>query len=327
SATLLDVRCTTLLTALTIVAATMLTLWAMPPPLMNGEPPAMEIRKLGLWVAISVTLVFISLYVFRMARERRATQDALTAMQTALAREQRVSSLGALAAAVVHELGTPLSTIAVAAREMERGLDDGEPLKEDARLILDQAARCRDALRQLAERPQDQASGETAYAPIGALVEIAAQPYATEQIGIVYDRGPVDAEAGPEPLAIDRPEVRHAIAVYVENAVQFAASQVEIAVQWDAQEILVVIQDDGPGFAASVLDRLGEPYVSNRADTARRAAGHLGLGVFIAQTLLEGVGAQVQYSNADAGGQIQTDRGARIAIRWPRGVFERMLGV
>lgn len=326
SATILDVRSTAVLTVLSIAAASLLTLWAMPPPLLLGEIPALEVRKMGLWTAMCVTLVFVALYVFRMAKERRATQEALAATQMALAREQRVSSLGALAAAVVHELGTPLSTIAVAAREMERGLSDGEPFKEDARLILDQAARCRDALRQLAERPEDQAIEDAPYAPIGALVELAAQPYASEAVSIVFDRGPVDADAGPEPLALDRPELRHAIAVYVENAVQFAASQVEIAVQWDAQEILVVIQDDGPGFAPGLLDRLGEPYLHARADTARRAAGHLGLGVFIAQTLLDGVGARVRYANADAGGQIQTDRGARIAISWPRSVFERLLG-
>jgi len=116
-----------------------------------------------------------------------------------------------------------------------------------------------------------------------------------------------------EPLVARGPELLHGLGNVIQNAVQFAGTRVSVDISWDAAEARVEVRDDGPGFPPAVLDRIGEPYISNRGE------GHLGLGVFIAQSLLERTGARLRFANSRAAGR--TD-GAEVTITWPREVLE-----
>src|SRR5206468_11046020 len=108
---------------------------------------------LGVWVALVLAAVFIGGYTWGVAQEARRLRDAVAATQLALAREQRISAVGALAAAAAHELGSPLATIAVVAKELVRDLPDDSPHSDDAQLLLSQSERCREILAQLARQP------------------------------------------------------------------------------------------------------------------------------------------------------------------------------
>jgi two-component system sensor histidine kinase RegB len=236
--------------------------------------------------------------------------DALAATQMALAREQRMSALGALAAAAAHELGSPLATIAVTAKEMARTAPADGPLADDIRLLMEQTNRCRDILAELARDPEADGGSPFAQLPITVLVEASAQPHMTSHAEILFDPRPAEGWDGPPPVIARSPEILHGLGNLIQNAAQFAADQVLVATRWDRDRIVVTVSDDGPGFPSHLLDRLGEPYLSTRGEV-----GYMGLGIFIASTLLKRTGATLSFFNGE-------DGGARAQILWQRAAIE-----
>lgn len=301
------------LTGLTIACFTGLSLHALPLPWPGDEgvmlPP---LYRLGIWSALVLSAAFIGTYLFQVAERLRSLSDALTASEAALARAQRISAVGALAAAAAHELGSPLGTIAVVAKELARDIPADSPQAEDLQLLQSQVARCRDILAELARHP-DEAAGDTfAPLPMAALVETIAAPYRKPGIALV-----IETENEPEegaPGVRDIPEVIHGLGNILQNAMQFARTTVRVTIDWTPPGVQITVADDGPGFPPGLLSRLGEPYVSGRTSTARQTGGNMGLGVFIAQTLLEKSGAVVSYGNGRQGG-------AKVAARWKKPNF------
>lgn len=309
AATILSRRSILLLAALAVVLVTALAFWHLPLPGPMGRVPPPAIMLFAVWIATVFAILFTAAVVARVAAEQRRMRDALAETQASLAREQQFSALGALAAAAAHELGTPLATISVVAKELARDLPPDSELAEDAGLLLSQAERCRDILAELARRPLDD-GGEAYYrAPLSTLIESAATPHRREAVEIeIVRRG---SDGGPEPRVTRRPELVHGIGNLLSNALQFAAGRVEVAVAWTDTVVRVTIADDGPGFPPVLLARLGEPYLSTRSGES----GHMGLGVFIAQTLLHRTGARLVFGNRQG-------YGAEVLIEWPRRVLE-----
>ena len=239
-------------------------------------------------------------------------RDAFAATQLALAREQRVSAVGALAAAAAHELGSPLATIAVVAKELARDLPPGNPHAEDAALLLSQSERCRTILADLAQQRVSESGAPYARLPISALVEAAGEPYRAENVRVIYATGAGGAgPSGDEPQVARSPEIMHGLGNLIQNAVTFAQREVIVTTAWSQREITVEVVDDGPGFSANVLARIGEPYISGRGGEAQ----HMGLGIFIAQSLLERTGARLGFGNLAEGG-------AQVMVEWPRAALE-----
>jgi len=307
SATILSRAATAALVGLAIAYITALVFWHFPLPWEPGgfyQPPP---YVLGIWTGLSVATVFISTYVWSVAEEARRMSEALAETRQALMREQRFTALGGLAAAAAHELGSPLATIAVVAKELSRAVTDDSPLAEDIALLLSQSDRCREILAELARRPEEMGGMPFQRMPLGALIDEAAEHARTEKIQLSVVR---DAESvGPEPQVVRSPDVLLALGTLVQNATQFARTAVEVRISWTHHDAQVVIADDGPGFAPQVLAALGEPYVSSRAGEEE----HMGLGVFIAQTVLERTGAELEFRNR---------AGAEVVIRWPRAMLE-----
>ena len=267
-------------------------------------------------MAIIVGIVVASTYARRAAMESARMELALHAAETVLAREQRLSALGGLAAMAAHELGTPLATIAVVAKEMARECPPGA-LREDAELVSSQAQRCREILRRLAETPE---TDDVVHAQISLsqLLEEAAGPEEPdEEVRVEWSViGPPDSDP---PDLIRHPEVGPALTSFIENAMDFAKSEVRLIGRFDDDFVTVEVQDDGPGFAPEIFAKLGEPYVTSRPSGENSPSGHLGMGLgfFIAKTLLERTGAEVAFRNARGGGAV-------VSIRWPRGVIEAL---
>ena len=298
-----------LLTGLNLICLTVLAMWHFPLPWPEPMPSVAPLYAFGIWLSLSVSASFISAYVFRVAEEARRFADALSATQVALAREQRLSSLGALAAAAAHELGSPLGTIAVVAKELYRELPPDSPYTEDVSLLQSQVMRCREILADLARKPEADGGDPFERLPLTALIDAAGTPHRLGHIQFTVERSTTaDTE---EPVFRRSPEIIHGLGNYIQNAHQFASQRVTVTAAWDARTVTVAVMDDGPGFPTQVLARVGEPYISTRNDRS----GHMGLGIFIAQTLLEKTGAMVAYSNNRSGG-------ARVDVRWDRGVLE-----
>ena len=262
--------------------------------------------RFGVWSAIIIGSAFTSLYAWRATKESRAMSDALAATEAVLAHEQKLSALGGMAAAAAHELGTPLATIQVIAKEMTREVESGTPLAEDAALLLSQAQRCREILTQLSQRGDEGDAIHDALS-IEDLLEEAAEPYITFGKDISLDV----SGAGREPVLKRQAELLYGLKNFIENAVDFAESAVFLKGRWDDTTLTLTIDDDGEGFDPSILGRLGQPYVSRRQNPKQvdELAGGLGLGVFIATTLIERTGGKVIFGKSPQGG-------AQIKLVW-----------
>ncbi len=312
-ATILSLTSNVALSLLTIVSISVLGLVHEPLP-WNGEPPQLpEIYRAGVWAGLTLTVLLITLYGWRFAEEARQMADALAATQAALAREQRMSALGALAAAAAHELGSPLSTIAVVATEMLREGEADDPLREDVELLSAESDRCRSILARLSVDPAGDVSDAYTLVPLPALIEAAVQAYGRVGIETTFEAGPVGEGApGTAPIQVRSPEIMQGIGNIAQNAASFARREVRIATRWSAEWAEVEVSDDGPGFSQALLDELGTPFISTR----QGEEGHMGLGVFIAKTLLERTGATVTFGNRS-----DIDGGASVSVRWSNPVF------
>ena len=307
----LPLRHVTALGALTLACTLVLAKFHLALPWDPAEPLILPpIYELALWAAIVIGVIFTAGYAWSASQEAARMELALATTQAVLAREQRLSSLGALAAAAAHELGTPLATIQVVAKEMTRSTTPDDPMGEDARLLLSQAERCREILKRLSRDP-DSGDAMVATTPLGRLLDEIAEPY--RNFGPEVVTGAKAKDDSPEPITERSPEIIHALSALVENAVDFAADCVVLLGHYDAESVIVEVADDGPGFSPNVLAKLGEPYVTSRPNAEGSRTGHhgMGLGFFIAKTLLERTGADVSFRNGKRGGAV-------VCVCWSR---------
>lgn len=313
SATALAPSYTVTIGAAAIAAASVLAFIYLPLP---WTPAGLELPWLyrtGIWTAIVLGTVFTGAYAWRVAEESRQLAGALAATELVLAREQHLSQLDGLAAAAAHELGTPLATIALIAKELEIMTPKDGEMAEDVALLREQVQRCREILGKL-NSLESGGEGPLETMRLLHLLEEVANPQRPFGVDIrVESRGITS-----EPVCRRNAAILYGLGNLVENAVDFAQRTVEITASWDQQGVAVNIVDDGPGFPAEMLSRLGEPYVTARGKRRAKDGGGLGLGLFIAKTLLERSGARVAMRNASGGA-----RGAEITVVWPRGAFER----
>jgi two-component system sensor histidine kinase RegB len=320
----LNLSNTFILAGLGFASICAISLFYMPLPWPDDVPLILApLYQVGIWSSLVIGIGFTSIYAWRIASESARMSAGLAATQLALSREHRLAALGALATAAAHELGTPLGTIAVVARELERALPEASSEIEDVRLLRAQAERCRAILARLAN-PEEAMLGATARLPLGALLDDIAAPHRGEDLRIVVE---IPGAAADQPQVWRVPELLHGLGNIIENAADFARTQVRIEAYWDAARLLIRVVDDGPGFAPEIIERIGEPYVTSRpgifalGETEMGSQATLGehegmgLGFFIAKTLLERTGATVEALNLPLGG-------ALVSARWRRGVID-----
>ncbi|MFZ2100713.1 MAG: ActS/PrrB/RegB family redox-sensitive histidine kinase [Oricola sp.] len=316
SATTLPPRYTAMLGTTALAFATALVFVHLPLPWYPGvrlDIPLVYVA--GMWVAVVSTFVFTALYVYRVAEEGRRLADALAATELVLQREQHISALDGLAAAAAHELGTPLATIALVAKEMGREPVDSESLREDIALLRTQSDRCREILGRLTTLGTGD-ENHLASMALRTMVEEVIAPHREFGIQIVAN---VEEKAGTEPVCRRNPGILYGLGNLVENAVDFAREAVDITLSWTPDTVRIRIVDDGPGFPPEVLERIGEPDLplARLSERPRNGGGGLGLGIFIAKTLLERSGATVRFSNA-----FSTGKGADVVVEWPRSLMQ-----
>ncbi|TRW15347.1 ActS/PrrB/RegB family redox-sensitive histidine kinase [Glacieibacterium frigidum] len=299
SATLLPARA---MAALLVLAAAILGIlwhWALPLPWRANPPVLPDLYMFGAGVAVLIAMTFLGSYVWLVSAESRGRARALVATEAALDREGKMSALGALAAAAAHELGGPLGTITLIARDLVKALGDDPVHGKDVRLLDAEATRSRGILVGIARRAE--AEEPLPRLPLDAVLH-----------EVVATQGPARVRVtvrthGDLPVVRRTPELLHGLANLVDNAVRHAGSAVELHASADASRVLVTVGDDGPGFDAGILPHLGEPYLG----PSRSTSGGTGLGVFIATTLIERTGGRLEFSNRDTGG-------ACVEVRWPR---------
>jgi two-component system, sensor histidine kinase RegB len=315
SATALPVRFTIALGLLAVACASALGFFYLPLPWDSEEPLVLPpIYLLGVWLSIALAIGVTSLYAFQVTEESRKLSDALAATELVLAREQHLTQLDGLAAAAAHELGTPLSTIVLISRELERTLAGNSLAAGDIKTLREQSQRCRDILAKITQLSSTGAPFD--HMKLSTLIEETVAPHRDFGVAIKVR---IAVTATKEPVGTRNPAILYGVGNILENAVDFARGEVEVNAWWNADTIEIVVSDDGPGFAPEIIKRIGEPYLSRRRNTddSQSEHGGLGLGVFIARTLLERTGATVSFTN-----RIFPEHGAVVQIAWPRRRFE-----
>ena len=311
SATALPARMTMALGFVAVACASNLVFYHYPLPWDSDDPLVLPpIYLFGVWLSITLAIGVTSLYAFQVTEEARKLSDALAATELVLAREQHLTQLDGLAAAAAHELGTPLSTIFLISRELEKTVPEG-PISSDIKTLREQATRCRDILAKIAQLSSSGAPFD--HMKLSLLIEETVAPHRDFGVDIKVR---IAVAPTSEPVGARNPAILYGVGNILENAVDFARDTVEVNAWWNSETVEIVISDDGPGIAPDMLKRIGEPYVSRRP-SADEDRGGLGLGVFIARTLLERTGAKVSFSN-----RTFPDHGAVVQIVWPRDRFE-----
>ena len=281
SATALPVRMTITLGLLAVACATALFFMHLPLP-WEGEEPLIfpPIYLFGVWLSIALAIGVTSLYAFQVTEEARKLSDAL------------------------------------AATELERALQDNSQVTSDIKTLREQAQRCRDILGKITQLSSTGSMFDRM--KLSTLIEETVAPHRDFGVDIKVR---VAVTATREPVGTRNPAILYGVGNILENAVDFARDSVEVNAWWNNETVELVISDDGPGFAPDILKRIGEPYLSRRRSTedaqGGNQAGGLGLGVFIARTLLERTGAKVSFTN-----RTFPDHGAVVQIAWPRRRFE-----
>jgi len=272
-----------------------------------------QLFEFGFWLSIVIGILFLGLYSYRVASEIQSMSEALLATQMALAREQKLTDLGGVVAAAAHELGTPLATIKLVSAEMIEDLIDHPDLRDDAQLIKDQADRCAGILRSMGRAGKSDL--HLMRAPLDTLLRDAAEPHMDRGKAVIFNLHPAPGGAAQQPTVQRRPEVIHAVRNLVQNAVDFARTTVWIDAEWGATTLTVRVVDDGEGYSNDILGRIGDPFVKRRSaaqkQDPRPGYDGMGLGLFIAKTLLERSGADVSFANGSDPHLALTERPAR----------------
>ncbi len=330
SATALQLRSTIILGVIATILITILGFFYFPLTTTNNVGLDSEVLLVGTWLALLITVIFLSGYARRVTVEMSSMSDALLATQMALEREQRLTALGGVVAAMAHELGTPLSTIKLASSEILNERNLASDLKEDIELINTQVDRCRDILHDMGKRGKD--DSHLHVAPIISLIQEATEPHQKRGKSIVLETGSWQGDMFDDipllgqPNVYRRPEIIHGIRNLVQNAVDFARTTVWIGVDWKNDKVSLKISDDGFGFPQEMIGRLGDPFVNKKTskNLIRNVQMYkgMGLGLFIAKTLLERTGATISFSNSNSEkkeiGKSVFEIGAIVQVRWPK---------
>ena len=333
SASIMGLRPTMFIGGAAIILVTLLAEFHL--PLRTEQGFILQIPDIfifGKWAAIIIATVFMGAYSRRISSEMQSMNDALAATQMALAREQKLTDLGGVVAAAAHELGTPLATIKLASAELIEELGDHPDLLEDAALIRQQADRCRDILRDMGRAGKDDL--HLRQAPLSAVINEAAQPHMHRGKRIHFEEGPEQGGGFQQPSVLRKPEIIHGLRNLIQNAVDFSRANVWVEAHWTRDMISIRILDDGRGFPHDLIGRIGDPFVRRRParpdDSARPEYEGMGLGLFIAKTLLERSGAELSFANGSDPYQTisaqKERRGAIVEVRWPRSKIDAQHG-
>jgi two-component system sensor histidine kinase RegB len=321
SAALLDIKATISLVILVGISAACLLFFHLPLPWYETGFHLPNLYLFGLLSALLVSSVFIGFYVWWLAAEARRTEAALGATQLILAREQQITALGTLAAAAAHKLGSPLNTIALISHELPGQLGKkwagDKELQEDIALLNAEVERCRIILSELDKDAQMSGKDLAAALPVSQIFQAQLAPHladmthkvniTTATLGsrLVLAEG-ADTSVPREPELLPLPDIKYALETLLDNADDYANNLITLDISWNETHIIVKVADDGPGFRASVMAIVGQPWNSSRQGTG----GHRGLGLFLAQTIIEGRGGSLVVSNQKSGG-------AEIVITMP----------
>lgn len=297
SAAILELRATLFLVMLVVICASLLSVYHQPLPWQDSDFDVPQLFLFGILVALIISAIFIAFYTWYLANNSRELAASLSRAQLSLANEREALALGRLATAAAHKLGSPLNTISLISHDLVDELAEDDPQLEDIQLLNREVERCRIILQELdqdANLPSDKiAFALPASQVIRSLTEVKMQEMTHQVLWNIEGKEGVD-----EPIMHGRPELKYALETILDNADGFANAHITFALYWDEHSLDIAISDDGPGFKQTILNRFGQPFNTSR----KGRDGHRGLGLYLAMSLIENSGGQMDIENTPKSG-------------------------
>ena len=295
-----------------IIFSTVIAFYHMPLPYPVNESLVLpKYYNIGLWLSLGIGIIFLGNYAYQLGRDNRVRSTALSRLEEELTKEKVVNSVGGMAAAAVHELATPLATISLVSKELQKQLKDNSNIKEDINLLIEQSERCSSILKDIAQRKQKDEFIEN-ISPKELINEIV---FSLNNIS--------NKEINVENLNLNqrmkmtkKTEISYALRNFIENSIKFAKNKINIEIDQNKNRTAITISDDGDGFNKDIIANLGQPYL--HSDNIKKNKKGMGLGVFISKSLLERCLAQVTFRNN------KSLPGASVKIVWNNSQLENL---
>ena len=286
-----------------IIFSTVIALYHMPLPTpQGGDLNLPKFYEFGVWLSLTIGIIFLGNYAYQLGRDNRVRVGALNKLEEELTNEKVVNSVGGMAAAAVHELATPLATISLVGKELQKQLINNKSTRDDINLLINQASRCSSILKDIAERKeQDQFISNVSPKELINEIIFSLENKLNKEITVVN-------KSFNERLKMSKKtEISYALRNFIENAIKFSKTKINIVINQQKKKTTITIDDDGIGFDENIISRLGQPYVSSRK--VNKNDQGMGLGIFISKNLLERCSAKVTFHNKE-------NAGAMIQIEW-----------
>ncbi len=307
SSTFLNLKSTVNLSIITIVILILLTLYHHPlphPSDLHFHVPVYYLYAIP--TSIIIGLIFLTYFGTRFGIETRKRSQALNKLELILAKEHELESIGLQAAAAAHSLGTPLSTIALVAKELQKEIGTNSQYSKDISLLISQSKRCSEILKKLSQDKLKKEDSFLTNTKIEDLINEIIRSFTEisgKKIFLIKEYN----ELNPK---INRTlEITYGLRNFIGNAVKYSNSIIEINLKSNDTITEVKISDDGPGFSEDIIQVLGEPYIRSKSKIINTKSG-LGLGTFIGKTLLERMKANVIFDKSNK------LNGAMVTIKW-----------
>ena len=295
-----------------IIFSTVIAFYHLPLPYPVNESLVLpKYYNIGLWLSLGIGIIFLGNYAYQLGRDNRVRTTALSRLEEELTKEKVINSVGGMAAAAVHELATPLATISLVSKELQKQLKDNSNIKEDINLLIEQSERCSSILKDIAQRKQKDEFIEN-ISPKELINEIV---FSLNNI--------LNKEINVENLNLNqrmkmtkKTEISYALRNFIENSIKFAKNKINIEIDQSKKRTAITISDDGDGFNKDIIANLGQPYL--HSDNIKKNKKGMGLGVFISKSLLERCLAQVTFRNN------KSLPGASVKIVWNNSQLENL---
>ena len=302
----LNIKTNLILILVTILSISVLTLYHKELPYPLNDYKLSDYYYYSIPLGLIIALIFLNYFAVIFGKENRIRKNALDKIQEVISKEHVLVSLGGQAAAAAHSLGTPLSTIKVISKELDKSLGKNLDLRKDIELLISQVDRCENILKKLTIDPlvkddfinQNLSLADYVNEIIKSFEEISNKIFV------------VNLEQDANPFQITKSiELIYGIRNFIGNANKFANKKIFVTIKSDSEISEIIIEDDGPGYPKDVINKIGEPYNKSTVKEYSTKSG-LGLGIFIGKTLLEKNLANIIFRNSE------TRSGAEVNIAW-----------
>jgi len=252
-----------------------------------------DIFKYSLSLSLIISLIFIAIYVYLLASSSRNISKALLHARSVLANQRKLSEIGSLSAAAVHEISTPLNTIFLILNDLgeERLVKNNSEIKKEIELIKSQAEECKKILLTLSRNPQNLKDKFFDNTTFSNIIELNFNKFNNRKIALQINL----ISKSNEPSILFKDELMYGLGNIIQNAIQYASSIVRVSIYWNETQFKITINDDGNGFDKEMLDQIGNPYISKNNKG-------MGLGIFIAKNLIENIDGSIFFKNEKDGG-------------------------